>query len=162
MHFMLGDDLTLRPREWSILQYLLLQFPNGHLFKAFYKRISLCLLNEKYVNWRTWRTLYPPLKLLTLYICCFIKNMSLAQVFSCEFCEICKNFLLAEHHRTTASYYSSINGNEGRIGKRNCKLWYKIKAYVPIWARGASYQKRTALVKFEQVSEAVVRRFSSK
>ena len=79
-------------------------------------------------------------------------------MFSCEFCEICKNTFFAEHHRTTASYYSSINGNEGRIGKRNCKLWYKIKAYVPIWARSVSYQKRAALVKFE----AVVHRFSSK
>ena len=61
MRFKLADDLTLRPREWSILRYLL-QFPNGHLFEAFYKRISLWLLNEKYVNWRTWRILYPPLR----------------------------------------------------------------------------------------------------
>ena len=57
----MADDLKLRPREWSILRYLLSQFPNGHLFEAFYKRISMCLLNEKYVNWRTWRTLYLPL-----------------------------------------------------------------------------------------------------
>ena len=87
--------------------------------------------------------------LLTLQICCFIKNKSLAQVFYCEFSKICKNIFLAEHHRTTLSYYSSINGNEGRIGKWKCKLWYKIKAYVPIWARSVSYQKRAALVKFE-------------
>ena len=38
----------------------------------------------------------------------------------------------------------------------------KTEVYVPIWARSASYQKRAVLVKFEQVSEAVVRRFSSK
>ena len=50
------------------------------------------------------------------------KNKSLAQVFSYEFCEICKNTFFAEDHRTTASYYGSINGNEGRTGKRNCKL----------------------------------------
>ena len=62
----------------------------------------------------------------------------------------------------TASYYSSLKGNETRIGKRNCELWYKIKANVPIWARSVSYQKRAALVKFEQVSEAVVHSFSSK
>ena len=61
MRFKLADDLKLRPREWSILRYLLLQFPNGHLFEAFYKRISLYLLNEKYVIWRIWRTLNPPL-----------------------------------------------------------------------------------------------------
>ena len=102
------------------------------------------------------------IKLLTLYICCFIKNKSLAQVLSCEFCEICKNTFFAEHHQTTASYYSSIIGNEERISKRNCKLWYKIKAYVPTWGRSVSYQKRTTLVKFDQVSEAVVHRFSSK
>ena len=62
MRFKLADDLKLRPREWSILRYLLSQFPNEHLFEAIYKHISLCLLNEKYANWRTWRTLYPPLK----------------------------------------------------------------------------------------------------
>ena len=101
------------------------------------------------------------IKLLTLQICCFIKN-KLVQVFSCEFCEICKNTFFAEHHRTTASYKSSINGNEGRISKRGCKLCTKIKACVPIWSRIVSYQKRAALVKFEQVSEVVVHRFSSK
>ena len=102
------------------------------------------------------------IKLLTLYICCFIKNKSLAQVLSCEFCEICKNTFFAERHRTTVSYYSSFNGNEGRISKWNCKLWYKFKAFIPIWARSVSYQKRAALVKFEQVSEAVVHGCSSK
>ena len=71
---MLADDLTLRPREWSLLRYLLLQFPNGYLFEAFYKRISLCLLNEKYVNWRTWRTLYPLLIYIYIYmhVCVYI------------------------------------------------------------------------------------------
>ena len=100
--------------------------------------------------------------LLTLYICWFIKNKSLAKVLSCEFCEICKKTFFAEHHGATTSCFSSINSNEERIGKRNCKLWYKIKAYVPSWARSVSYQKRAALVKFEQVSEAVVHRFPSK
>ena len=46
-------------------------------------------------------------------------------MLSWEFCEICKNTFSAEHHRETASVYSSINNSEERIGKRNCKLWYK-------------------------------------
>ena len=46
-------------------------------------------------------------------------------VFSCQFCEICKNTFFAEHHRTTASDYSSITSSKGSIVKRNCKLWYK-------------------------------------
>ena len=33
----------------------------------------------------------------------FIKKESLAQVFSCEFCEISKNIFFTEHLRTTAS-----------------------------------------------------------
>ena len=37
--------------------------PNGHLLEALYEHISLCPFNEKYVNWRTWRTQYPPLNL---------------------------------------------------------------------------------------------------
>ena len=40
---------------------------------------------------------------------------TLAQVFPCEFCEICKSIFFAEHHWTTASDYSSINRSEGRI-----------------------------------------------
>ena len=63
MQIKLADDLKPGPREWSVFQYLLSQFPNWHLFKAFYKRISLCLLNEKYISWQTWRILYPPLNL---------------------------------------------------------------------------------------------------
>ena len=43
-------------------------------------------------------------------------------VFSCEFCEICKNTFFAEQHRTTASDYSSINSSEGSTGKPNCEL----------------------------------------
>ena len=39
----------------------------------------------------------------------------------------------------TASDYSSINSisNEGRIGKQNCKFWYKTE--VPIWATSVTY-----------------------
>ena len=37
------------------------------------------------------------------------------QAFSCEFCEIYKNTFFAEHHRTTASDYSSINSSDGGI-----------------------------------------------
>ena len=47
---------------------------------------------------------------------------SLFLVFSCEFCQIFKNILFAEQHRTTAPDYSSINSSEGSIGKRICKL----------------------------------------
>ena len=35
--------------------------------------------------------------------CNFIKKETLAQVFSCEFCEISKNIFFAEHIWTTAS-----------------------------------------------------------
>ena len=47
MRFKLADDLQLRPREWSILRYLLWQFPNGHLFEeAFYKLVSLTSIDR--------------------------------------------------------------------------------------------------------------------
>ena len=64
-------------------------------------------------------------------------------MFSCEFCKIRKNIFFAEHHQTTASDYSSINSisNEGRIGKRNCKLWYK--NHVSIWAKVQLIKKYT-------------------
>ena len=38
--------------------------------------------------------------------CNFIKKETLAQVFSCEFCEISKNTFSAEHLRTTASIFN--------------------------------------------------------
>ena len=50
------------------------------------------------------------------------KSETLAQVFSCEFCQICKKAFFAEHHRTTASDYSSNHSSEGRFNKRNGKL----------------------------------------
>ena len=43
-------------------------------------------------------------------------------VLSCEFCEICKNTVLAEQLWTTASHYGSINSSEGSTGKLNCEL----------------------------------------
>ena len=43
-------------------------------------------------------------------------------VFSCKFCEIYKITFFVEKHRTTASYYSSINSSEESTGKRNCEL----------------------------------------
>ena len=45
-------------------------------------------------------------------------------------------------------------------GKLGIIRWLLL--YVPIWVRNVSYQKRAVLVKFEQVSEAVIHRFSSK
>ena len=39
--------------------------------------------------------------------CNFIKKETLAQVFSCEFCEIFKNIFLTEHLWTTTSLFST-------------------------------------------------------
>ena len=41
-------------------------------------------------------------------VCNFIKKDTLAQVFSCEFCEIFKNTFFTEHLRTTASICSKV------------------------------------------------------
>ena len=101
---------------------------------------------------------------------CFLENF--AKFARNLFCRTPPDecFLLYDSYYTSDGWfllyyfllYSSINSSEGRIAKRKCKLGYKSKAYVPIWARSVSYQKRAVLVKFEQVSEAVVCRFSSK
>ena len=42
---------------------------------------------------------------LQLEVCNFIKKETLAQVFSCEFCEISKNIFFKKHLRVTASEY---------------------------------------------------------
>ena len=51
---------------------------------------------------------------------------------------------------------------KGELANETVNYDRKIKAYVSISGRCVSYQKRAALVKSEQVSEAVVHRFSSK
>ena len=38
-------------------------------------------------------------------VCNFVKKETLAQVFSCEFCEISKNIFFTEHLWTSASVY---------------------------------------------------------
>ena len=50
---------------------------------------------------------------------------------------------------------------KGEQTNENLIYHTKTKAYVPIWARRVSYQKKAVLIKSEQVSEAVVRRCSS-
>ena len=51
-------------------------------------------------------------------------------MFSGGFCKICKNFFIAEHHWTTASYYSSINSSEGELATETMNYDTKAKAYV--------------------------------
>ena len=53
-------------------------------------------------------------------------------VFSCEFCEICKNTFLAEQLRTTAFDYSSINSREVVLANQTVNYDAKTKAYVLI------------------------------
>ena len=50
-----------------------------------------------------WFLLYYLLTASFQSACNFIKKESLAQVFSCEFCEISKSTFFTEHLRTTAS-----------------------------------------------------------
>ena len=95
-------------------------------------------------------------------MCSFIKSEYLAQVFSCEFCEICKKLIL---QNTTGRLLLIIAVSivvKGELAIETVSYDTKPKAYVPIWARSVRYQKRAVLVKFEQISEAVVHRFSSK
>ena len=42
-------------------------------------------------------------------MCNFIKNETLAQTFSCEFCEISKNTFFTEHLQTTASVWFCLS-----------------------------------------------------
>ena len=77
MRIKLTDDLKRRPREWSILRYLLSQFPNGHFMKhealmkhfldayrcvCWMKRMSIDGLDRPY----TWSTI-----VRKLYKSCF-------------------------------------------------------------------------------------------
>ena len=78
-------------------------------------------------------------------------------MFSREFCEICKNTVLAEQLRTTASHYGSINSSEGSTDKLNCELWNKNESICINLSQKPKLLKREVQVK-EQVLEAGVRR----
>ena len=62
-------------------------------------------------------------------------------VFSCEFCEICKNTFFAWEHRTNASDYISTNSSEGSTVLVNETVNYdtKTKAHGLTCARSVSY-----------------------
>ena len=55
----------------------------------------------------------------------FIKKENLAQVFSCEFCEVFKNTSFAEHLRTTASEMSS--GNQNSLSEFLYSVFFRIR-----------------------------------
>ena len=61
-------------------------------------------LNNGYIYFKYIPTRIPK-TLFTLPKIKFIKKETLAQVFSCEFCEITKNTFFTEHLWTTASNY---------------------------------------------------------
>ena len=82
---------------------------------------------------------------------------------SCELCKNCKNiFLQNTTGRLLLIIAVPIKLVKGELANENLNYDKKTKVYVPIWARSVSYQQRTVLVKFEQVSEAVVGKCSSK
>ena len=88
--------------------------------KAFFKNSAMRNFVELTRKHFPEPTFFIKLNSVDLQIC----NETLAQDFSCKFCKIRKSIFFTEHHQTAVSDYSSINsiGNEGRIGKRNCKL----------------------------------------
>ena len=45
----------------------------------------------------------------------FIKRETLAQIFSCEFCEISENIFFTEHLRATASFFHVSNGSKKHL-----------------------------------------------
>ena len=60
---------------------------------------------------------------LPLKACNFIKKEYLAQVFSCEFCEISKNTFITEHLQATASYYFILVLNKWVTSTVSCNLY---------------------------------------
>ena len=53
--------------------------------------------------------------------CNFVKKQTLAEVFSCEFCEISKNTFFTEHLCATASKYMINNHDKQQIMKNSTK-----------------------------------------
>ena len=52
--------------------------------------------------------------------------MTSEQMFYCNFCKICKNTLVAEQHRTTASDYSTTNSSESKSANKTLNYDTKI------------------------------------
>ena len=94
----------------------------------------------------------------------FIKKGSLAQVFSCEFCEISKNIIFIEHLRTTASgrviyklintstFTSTSNSHQHSGGKLlrcwiTCGRWQIHKKILKILSVKCTEWRKTRLIK---------------
>ena len=77
-------------------------------------------------------------------------------MFSCEFPEISKNTFFQNIIGWLLLFLAVSIELKGEMANETVNYDSKTKAYVPIWARSVSYQKRAVLLK-EQVSDAVVR-----
>ena len=68
--------------------------------------------------------------------CNFIKKETLAQVFSCEFCEISKNTIFIEHLRATVSGFSNfiVKLSVIHLIQKHLKslLWVQSQSYVEV------------------------------
>ena len=68
--------------------------------------------------------------------CNFIKNEALAQVFSCEFCEISKNNFFTEHLPTTASRENLKTA----IFKKEQKILHVVNTFISIFINYLCYK----------------------
>ena len=78
----------------------------------------------------------------------FIKNEALAQVLSCEFCEIFKNTFFTEHLRALASLLTETANRKSL--KLRSKKWWKVANFSTISKRTEMIQKQQPEVFFKK------------
>ena len=61
--------------------------------------------------------------------CNFFRKKALAQVFSCEFCEIFKSIFFTEHHWTTASDFQLIKFSSKNLDYFIFQSFYNLKIF---------------------------------
>ena len=102
--------LTYLPKPTSITSFTL-TVSHNHNFRSSHRRCSLKkgVLRKfsKFIGKQLCQSLFfNKVAGLRPQACNFIRKETLAQIFSCEFCEIFKNTFFTEHLRTTASTIS--------------------------------------------------------
>ena len=95
---------SFRPPQEHTHFFVRLTFMETMSFKMLYKK--RCSQNCRKIHRRTPVPKFLFLLKLQAAACNFIKKETLAQVFSCEFCQIFKNTFVTEHLSATASAFT--------------------------------------------------------
>ena len=133
-----------------------------YIFKSIHRRCSIRKVFLKILQNSQENTCTRVLFLIKLQAeaCNFIKKETLAQVFSCEFCEIFKNTFFTGHLRATASvFYENCDVSENDCwlicdkSTENCDVRIVTSATQPEWSYNNLHHKEKVIFSVKTIYE---------